>query len=222
MTAPDPDAVPGTKKVSTTRMIVDLGPAVTFFVAFQIFNRGDPETAIINATMVFVPVAALAFVYGWLKERMVSPIALLTFALILVTSGLTIWLDDPSFVKMRPTIIYGVMALLLLGSVALNRNVLKTMMGFVLELSDARWRTMAIRAGVFYVVLAVINELVWRTQPTDVWVTYNTFGDVALSMLFWGSQLFLAVNEASKADGTPVAAAEGTRPEDGRGPPQTQ
>jgi intracellular septation protein len=115
---------------------------------------------------------------------------------VLVFSGLALWLRDETFIKMRPTLIYVLFSSVLIGSVIARRNLLKTVFEGALTLPDEIWRKLALRAGLFYGALAIINEAVWRTQAEATWVNYNTFGDVALSIVFWLSQVPLFLKHA--------------------------
>ena len=104
--------------------------------------------------------------------------------------GLTLWLQDETFIKMKPTIVQALFALVLLGGLALRRPLLKPLLAPMMPpMSDRAWRQFTLRYGLFFVAMAALNELVWRTQSTDVWVTFKVFGLPALTFLFILSQL---------------------------------
>jgi intracellular septation protein len=184
--------------MSWDRLLTDLGPSLVFFITYQVVNRSDPDNAIFIATAAFVPFAIAAFAYGWIKERRIAPIPAITTVIVLVFAGLALWLKDDIFIKMRPTIVYVLFGSVLLVSVAARRNILKTVLEGAIDLPEAVWHQLALRAGLFYLVLAVINEAVWRTQPEPTWVMYNSFGDVALSLLFWVAQAPLLMKHLPK------------------------
>lgn len=186
------------KAMSWDRLLTDLGPSLVFFITYQVVNRSDPDNAIFIATAAFVPFAIAAFAFGWVKEKRIAPIPAITTVIVLVFAGLALWLKDDIFIKMRPTIVYVLFGAVLLVSVAARRNILKTVLEGAIELPEAVWRQLALRAGLFYLVLAVINEAVWRTQPEPTWVMYNSFGDVALSLLFWVAQAPLLMKHLPK------------------------
>lgn len=186
------------KAMSWDRLLTDLGPSLVFFITYQVVNRSDPDNAIFIATAAFVPFAIAAFAYGWMKERRIAPIPAITTVIVLTFAGLALWLKDDIFIKMRPTIVYVLFGSVLVVSVAARRNILKTVLEGAIELPEAVWRQLALRAGLFYLALAVINEAVWRTQPEPTWVMYNSFGDVALSLLFWVAQAPLLMKHLPK------------------------
>jgi intracellular septation protein len=107
-----------------------------------------------------------------------------------VFGGLTLWLQDETFIKMKPTIVQAIFALVLLGGLAVGRPLLKPLLATMMPpMSDRAWRQFTLRYGLFFVAMAALNELVWRTQSTDVWVTFKVFGLSGLTFLFILSQL---------------------------------
>jgi intracellular septation protein len=188
----------GPKPMSWDRLLTDLGPSLVFFLTYQFANRSDPERAIFIATAAFVPVAIAAFAYSWIKEKRIAPIPAVTTGIVLVFAGLALWLQDDTFIKIRPTIVYTLFGSVLLVSVAAKRNIIKTVFEGALELPDEVWRTLALRFGLFYAALAIINEAVWRTQPEPTWVTYNTWGDMALTFAFLIAQAPLLMKHMPK------------------------
>jgi intracellular septation protein len=195
------------------RLVSDLGPALVFFLSYQWAQRsGVPDAAvgllgdrpIMFATAVFLPAAIAGFVFSWLVEKKISPIGVFSFLMIGVFSGLALWLQNDLFIKMRPTLIYTLMGSVLLVSVAVRRNLLKTLFGGAMHMAEQHWRTLAVRAGVMYLALAVINEAVWRTQPEPTWVTYNTWGDVAINMVFWVVNLAMLARHLTDEHGVPL------------------
>lgn len=186
---------------SWVRLVSDLGPAMVFFFAYQWAQKARPDDAIFFATAVFLPAAVAGFAFSWWKERQVSPIGVFSFVMIAIFSGLALWLRDDTFIKMRPTLIYGLMGLILLASVFFRRNLLKTLFSGALHLPDAQWRGLATRAGILYLCLSAINETVWRTQPEATWVSYNTWGDAAINMAFWVVNMVFLAKHMTDADG---------------------
>jgi intracellular septation protein len=107
-----------------------------------------------------------------------------------VFGGLTLWLDDPAFIKMKPTIVQALFAAILLGGLAFGRPLLRPVLGMAMPwpLSDHGWRVLTLRWGVFFAVMAVLNEVVWRTQSTDVWVNFKVFGILLITLAFAAAQ----------------------------------
>lgn len=195
------------------RLVSDLGPALVFFFAFNHANKNAVPTWAIDiatdkpvlfATLVFLPAAIAGFAFSYWKERSISPIGLFSFVMIGVFSGLALWLKNDIFIKMRPTLIYGLMGSILLVSVWFKRNLLKMLFSGALHMPEPQWRGLAVRAGIMYLTLSVINEGVWRTQAESVWVTYNTWGDMAINMVFWIANMALLAKHFTDADGKPL------------------
>jgi intracellular septation protein len=208
-------STPAKKPAGSTwvRLVSDLGPALVFFLAFNHANKnGVPAWAIdiatdkpvLFATLVFLPAAIAGFAFSYWKERSISPIGLFSFVMIGVFSGLALWLKNDIFIKMRPTLIYGLMGSILLVSVYFKRNLLKLMFSGALHMPEIQWRGLAVRSGIMYLVLSVINEVVWRTQPESTWVTYNTWGDMAINMVFWIVNMALLAKHFTDSEGKPL------------------
>jgi intracellular septation protein len=162
---------------------VDYGPLAVFFVAYLLLGLMAATAALIAASLA-------ALLAAWALERRVPPIPLVTAALVVVLGGLTLWLRDETFIKMKPTIVQLLFAAVLGGSVVLGRPVLKPLLGPMMPpLSDAAWRQFTLRYALFFLAMAALNELVWRTQSTDVWVTFKVFGLSGLTFLFILSQI---------------------------------
>ena len=218
--SPPPEATASTTPRQSSpwvRLVSDLGPAVVFFLTYQWTQKnGVPEAfvplvgdqAILFATIVFLPAALAGFAFSWWKERQLSPLGVFSVAMIVIFSGLALVLKDDTFIKMRPTLIYALMGLILLVSVAAKRNVLKMLFSGAMHMAEAHWRGLTVRAGIMYLILSVINEVVWRTQPEATWVTYNTWGDAAINMVFWVVNLALIARHLTDAEGRPLAEVE--------------
>ena len=159
------------------KTVVDYGPIVVFFAAYLLGGLFPATAALMVAT-------AFALALAFLVERRVAVMPLVTAVIIGVFGGLTLWLQDETFIKMKPTIIQGLFALILFGGLALGRPLLKLVLGHALPLDDTGWRRLTLRWGYFFAAMAVINEIVWRTQTTDVWVAYKVFGILVLTLGF--------------------------------------
>jgi len=106
-----------------------------------------------------------------------------------VFGGLTLWLQDETFIKIKPTIIYFLFAGILLGGMALGRNFLKAVLGEAFSLTPEGWRLLTLRWSGFFVFLAIVNELVWRNVSTDMWVSFKVFGFLPLTLVFAALQV---------------------------------
>ncbi len=175
---------------------VDYGPLLVF-LAFYF------ATDLLTATAALIAVTALAVVLALWFERRVPWMPLVTATVVGVFGGLTLWSGDETFIKMKPTIVQLLFAAALLGGLALDRPVLKPLLGAAWPMDALGWRRLSQRFAVFFLVMAALNEAVWRTQTTDVWVLFKVFGLLGLTLLFSLAQMPLMTRHR-----LPEAAAE--------------
>jgi intracellular septation protein len=159
------------------RLALDLGPLIVFFVTFQFFG-------IFAATGAFMAVIIATLAIGYSLDRKLSPIALFTAAIVLVFGGLTLYLKNDTFVKIKPTIIYSTFCVILLGGLAFNRLFIKYALAFEFELPESAWRALTWRWGFFFAGLAVLNEVVWRNFSTANWVIFKVWIILPLILVF--------------------------------------
>lgn len=159
------------------RLGLDLGPLVVFFVANSYFGIYVATGAIMAAVTVSIGI-------GYLIERKVTPMPIVTLALVLVFGGLTLWLEDETFIKIRPTIVYTMFTTVLFAGLYYGHSLIKMLLHAAFTLSEEGWRILTVRWAAMFAGLAVVNELVWRNFSTDAWVFYNTWGDLAITLVF--------------------------------------
>ncbi|HYH38416.1 MAG TPA: septation protein A [Azospirillum sp.] len=159
------------------RLIVEAGPLAAFFVSNSKFG-------IMTGTAVFMAATLVALLVSWHFERRVPVMPVVGAGFVLVFGGLTLWLNDDLFIKIKPTLVNLLLATVLFVGHALRRNVMKHVLGTVLNLTDEGWRTLGLRWAWFFLVLAGLNEAVWRTLSTDDWVNFKVFGIMPLTLLF--------------------------------------
>ncbi|MBM09131.1 MAG: intracellular septation protein A [Magnetovibrio sp.] len=164
------------------RPIVDYGPPVIFFITYYMTNLFVATAAIMIATI-------LALILSYLTERRLPMMPLITAGLVGVFGGLTLWLNDETFIKMKPTIIQFIFASVLIGGLLANRLFLKSLMGGAWHMTDEGWRILTLRFAFFFFICAILNEIIWRTQSTDLWVNFKVFGLLGLTVLFILTQL---------------------------------
>ncbi|QFQ87185.1 septation protein A [Paracoccus kondratievae] len=177
---------------------LDLGPLVLFFVVFMRFRdqtvtlAGREYSGFIFATLVFVPVLVICTLALWRLTGRLSPMQIATLVLVVVFGGLSIWLNDPRFFKMKPTIIYLIFAALLGASLILRRNWLELVMSEALPMRAEGWRILTLRMTLLFLGLAIANEAVWRLMSETAWVNFKTFGLPAIMVVFFvaNSRLF--------------------------------
>ena len=160
---------------------VEYGPLAVFFVAYL-------TAGLMAATAALIAATAVALILSMAVARTVPLMPLVTAIVVGIFGGLTLWLDDPRFVKMKPTIVQGLFSVVLFGGLALGRPLLKPLLGAAWPMDHDGWRHLTLRFAVFFAAMALLNELVWRTQSTDFWVSYKVFGILGLTMIFAMSQ----------------------------------
>lgn len=177
------------------RSLVDFGPLLAFFAAYQFFG-------LFAATATVMVAAVAAAAAGYWFDKKLHPVPLVTAVIVLVFGGLTLYLNDETFIKMKPTMVYGLFAAVLLGGLAFNRLFIKAVFQTALSLDDRNWRALTARFGGFCIGMAVLNELIWRNFSNEVWVYFHTFGAIALTILFLISQVPFLVKHQITDDGT--------------------
>ena len=178
--------------------VVEYGPIFVFFVAYYTHDLLTATAAIMGATAI-----ALILSYGF--ERKIPMMPLLTAVVIGVFGGLTLWLKDDIFIKMKPTIIQSLFGFILLGGLAFGKLFLRSVMGQIWNMTDRAWRTLTVRFSGYFFAMAMINELVWRTQSTDFWVNFKVFGLMGLTFVFIISQMGFIQRNAQEVEPTDYA-----------------
>jgi len=164
------------------RTILDFGPLLLFFAAYKL-------AGLYAATATVTVAAIIAVGVGYWLDRKVHPVPLATAVIVLVFGGLTLYLNDAAFIKMKPTMIYALFGATLLGGLYFNRPFARYVLGAAVTLDEAAWRVLSWRFGLFFFAMALINELIWRNFSNDIWVDYHVFGGVGLTVLFSMSQV---------------------------------
>jgi len=178
------------------KLALDLGPLVLFFWANSRFG-------IFNATAAFMVAVLLALAVTWALTRHLAVMPLVTAVVVVVFGGLTLFLHDETFIKMKPTIIYAVFGALLAGGLVFKKQFLQLVFDQVFHLTDEGWHKLTIRWIVFFFAMAVLNEIVWRTQSTDFWVSFKLFGFTGLMLLFVVGQAFFLARHVEEDPGKP-------------------
>ena len=163
------------------RLLLDLGPLMVFFIGFKYLG-------IFGATAAFMAAVLIALAAGWLLEKKLSPMPLVTAVLVIVFGGLTLYLKNDMFIKMKPTVLYAFFGVTLIGGLSFNRLFIKYVFAQAFELDETGWRQLTWRWGLFFLALAIINEMVWRNASTATWVSFKVWGIIPLIFLFALSQ----------------------------------
>ncbi len=182
------------------KSFLELGPVIGFFIAYlmvkdEVYSFGGTEyEGFIVVTAAFIPVFLAAMGILWALTGRLSRMQAVTAVLIIVFGGLSVWLNDDRFFKMKPTIIYTLFGGILGLGLFLGRSWLQFVMEELMPLRDEGWRILTRRVTVLFLVLAAANEIVWRNFSTEIWVYFETFGmPIAIFAFFMAqSPLFTA------------------------------
>lgn len=174
------------------RLALDLGPLVIFFAAFKF-------AGFFAATAAFMVAIVAALAIGWALEKKLSPMPLFTAVMVLIFGGLTLYLENKTFLKVKVTVIYAFFSLILLGGLLFNRLFIKYVFAQAFDLTDKGWRRLTWRWAIFFICLAVLNEIVWRNTSDDVWVSFKVWGIIPLIFLFALAQTPLVMRHQSES-----------------------
>ena len=183
-----------------SKLILEMGPLIIFFVCY--YNAPIPENLkndleeanlfkIIFATKIFVPAILVALFIGWFQTKKIAKMPLITAILVVVFGGLTIWLNNPIFIKMKPTLIYLIFSAILGYGLLKKKSYLKILMGSAIPMNEEGWLILSKRFCWFFVLLAFTNEIIWRFFSQDFWVNFKTFGLPILLIFFMALQFNL-------------------------------
>ena len=176
-------------KSDAIRLATEIGPLIVFFVA-------NWQAGIFWATGLFMIATAIALPVAYMYERRVPVMPLVSGVFVLIFGALTLWLQDDLFIKIKPTIVNLLFAAILTVGLMLGRLFLKLAFGPVFALDDTGWRVLTIRWIGFFVLLALLNEVMWRNFSTDTWVNFKVFGIMPLTFAFSLAQLPLLKRHA--------------------------
>jgi intracellular septation protein len=163
---------------------VDYVPLAVFFGAYLYGPKTNDGSSLLTATAALMVATAIALVVSLIVARRVPMMPLITAVIVGIFGGLTLWLQDETFIKMKPTIVEALFSLILFGGLLFKKPLLKPLMSSAWPMDDTGWHKLTIRFAWFFASMAVLNEIVWRTQSTDFWVSFKVFGLMILTLLF--------------------------------------
>ena len=166
------------------KLATELGPLVIFFAA-------NAKFGLFVATGAFMVAIVVAIAASYVVTRHVPLMAIVTAFIVLVFGGLTLFFHDEMFIKLKPTIIYSLFAATLGIGLLFGRSFIAVMFDQMFNLTPNGWRILTIRWAIFFASMAAVNELVWRTQSTDFWVTFKAFGVIPITAIFAMAQTSL-------------------------------
>src|SRR6185312_1615927 len=159
------------------KLALDFGPLMLFFFA-------NSYRGIFFATAAFMVAIVIALAIQYVLIRRLPILPIVTAVIVLVFGGLTIWLHNDTFIKIKPTIIYTMFGAILLVGLATGRPLLEAVLEGAFHLTEEGWKILTWRWAIFFLALAVLNEIVWRSVSTDTWVAFKTFGFLPLTIVF--------------------------------------
>ena len=184
------------------KLALEVGPVAVYFYAYRRFADGvtyggTEYSGVVAATAVFVPLILLSLVISWILTRTLPRMAVFTAIIVVVFGGLTVWLNDDVFTKMRPTVVYGLFAFVLgTGLWLQGRSYLRYLMGEVMPLTEEGWMLFTRNWVFFFAAMAVFNEFTWRVLGEEAWIWLDTFGQMILTFVFLATQLPILTRHA--------------------------
>ena len=186
------------------KLALELGPLIVFFFANArgawlaerfptLQSLGEP---IFIATGLFMAATALSLAVSYLMFRTVPIMPLVSGVIVFVFGALTLWLQNDTFIKMKPTIVNGLFAAILLGGLLFGKTLLGYVFGSAFKLDEEGWRKLTLRWGLFFVFLATLNEVVWRNFSTDFWVAFKVWGTMPITLVFTFAQMPLIMRHS--------------------------
>jgi len=181
------------KQNPSLKLVLEMGPLVLFFLSNYKFG-------LYTATGVLMASVVIALAVSWLMTRHVPVMPLVTAVAVVIFGSLTLILQDDLFIKLKPTIVNTIFGTILLVALAFGRPLLPVVLDSVLQLTEEGWKKLTLRWGLFFYVLAALNEIVWRTQTTDFWVTFKAFGTMPITIVFALAQVPLILRHELKGE----------------------
>ena len=166
---------------SLYKLLIDIGPLAVFFI---FYTRSGLQASILP----FMIATVIAVLFSYILEKKIPIMPTVGAGIVLLFGGLTIYFDNDVFFKMKPTIINILFAVILYGGILINKPLLKYLLGAALKLEETGWKILTQRWIGFFIALAILNEIVWRTQSTDVWVNFKVFGILPITFIFTMTQ----------------------------------
>ena len=166
---------------SLYKLLIDIGPLAIFFI---FYTRSGLQASILP----FMVATVIAVLFSYILEKKIPIMPTVGAGIVLLFGGLTIYFDNDVFFKMKPTIINLLFAVILYGGILINKPLLKYLLGAALKLEEEGWKILTQRWIGFFIALAILNEVVWRTESTDIWVNFKVFGILPITFIFTMTQ----------------------------------
>ena len=166
---------------SLYKLLIDIGPLAVFFI---FYTKNGLQASILP----FMIATVIAVLFSYILEKKIPVMPTVGAAIVLVFGGLTIYFDNEVFFKMKPTIINLLFSGILYGGIIFKKSLLKYLLSGALQLEEKGWKILTQRWAGFFIALAILNEIVWRTQSTDLWVSFKVFGILPITFIFTMTQ----------------------------------
>jgi intracellular septation protein len=176
------------------RLIIELGPLLVFFAT-------NALAGIFAGTAAFMAATVLSLVVAHIRYHKIAIMPIISGIIVLIFGGLTLFLHDETFIKLKPTIVYSMFAVLLAAGLLLKKPLLELLFGSAFTLTEEGWRKLTLRWIGFFIAMAIVNELVWRNFSTNIWVSFKAFGFIPLTILFTLAQMPLLQRHGFPAHG---------------------
>ena len=184
---------PRAKQNPLLKLVLEMGPLVVFFIV-------NARYGIFPATAALMAGVVAALIASWIVTRHIPVMPLVTAVAVVFFGSLTFLFHDELFIKMKPTIVNAIFGAALLGGLAFGKPLLPVVLDSVMNLTEKGWRILTFRWGLFFFGLAILNEIVWRTQTTDFWVSFKVFGTMPITIIFALSQVPLILKHELKPE----------------------
>ena len=183
-------------------MLIDIGPLVVFFAVFLLAPYHLDLEKLLAATVAFMVAMTAAITASWWFTRHISPMLWISGVLVLVLGGLTLYFHDETFIKMKPTFVYVLFAIILGYGLWSRKPLLELLLGTAYPgLSEQGWRLLTINWTLFFIAMAVLNEIVWRTTSTTFWASYKLWGAIPITMVFAIANIPMLMRHGLQIDG---------------------
>ena len=183
---------------STAKFLYDYLPLIVFFICYKFATTPNP---LITATIFMVVTTFAALIISYFLTKKVPIVGLVSGLLLGVFGGLTVFMENEIFIKIKPTIINLLFAAILFYGYFAKKPLLSYLLGEQIKMSNKAWLTLSLRWACFFVFLSIVNEAIWRNFSTDFWVQFKVFGMMPLSLLFTVSQVPFMIREMKKSEG---------------------
>lgn len=182
-------------KESLAKFLCDYCPLIIFIIVYKFSSAPDP---LVTATLYLLVSSFAALIIAYILTKKIAKTPLISAIILGIFGGLTLISGDDFFIKIKPTLINSLFSIILFYGYFTKRPLIKHLFGESLKMQDNAWLTLSLRWGLFFIFLAVLNELIWRNFPTDFWVNFKVFGVFPLSMIFTLSQVPFMIKNVQK------------------------